>query len=49
MTKFVNRALDNRDSKKNFDINTIEVPDDVYVIEDEEKKASRRVDPNSEE
>ena len=49
MTKFVNRALDNRDSKKNFDINTIEVPDDVYVIEDEEKKVSRRVDPNSEE
>ena len=31
------------------DINSIDVPDSIYVIEDEQRKQSRRVDPNSEE
>ena len=37
------------DGTQSFDINAIEVPDDVYVIEDDERMMSRRADPNSEE
>lgn len=54
MTKLANWALEQRDAQKerdekNADLSFIEVPDSVYVIEDDEKKMSRRVDPNSEE
>ena len=47
MTKFANNALDSRSTSNDFDINSIEIPDSVYIVDDWYQE--RKVDPNSEE